>query len=142
MKQISLGNLSVTITADDTAFIVDIGSECFAETYMDGQPCRWPNPADGKMWSYIKGPAANVRIPVPYPGKHELGLLIGGRLFKSEHDFPDLYAEPEIQDEPAEQPAGEPEKTIPVRVDVLRGLFGQLMDAAACVEALLAQEDK
>ena len=111
MKQIELGNLDVTITADDTAFIVEIGGTCFAETYMDQQPYRWPNPADnGRLWGYIKGPAS-VRIPVPDPGKHELELLIGGRLFKCEHDFPDPNAEPTLEpDEPEEpeQPAEEP----------------------------------
>ena len=71
-------------------------------------------------------------------GVHRVGVYCAGCWVL------DTYVEvPEIaKDEPAEQPAGEPEKTIPVRVDVLRGLFGQLMDAAACVEALLAQEDK
>lgn len=165
MKQISLDKLNVIITADNTAFIVKIGNECFAETYMDGQTCRWPNPADGKMWGYIKGPATNVRIPVPYPGKHELGLLIGGRLFKQEHDFPDLYAEPEQPaesdpeqpEQPAEEPAEGPEQpvehepeqpaeerknTVSIDVNNIKAMLQDLRNMVVFMEAALNQEDE
>ena len=116
-------NPTAEVRADVGVIIVSVGNGHY-EVYIDQK---------------MQQPALNYNLTREYPaepGVHRVGVYCAGRWVL------DTYVEvPEIaKDEPAEQPAGEPEKTIPVRVDVLRGLFAQVMDAAACLEALLSKE--
>ena len=131
MKAYNISNPIVNVAADDTAFIVEIGNQCFAETYMDREPCTWPNPKDGKMWGYIQGPAT-VRVPVPCPGKHNFAVLVGGRLIPDppyEHDFPAPNAAPEPAPEPVpEQPEKPIESALTVEnLKAMKALFVPLL---------------
>ena len=119
-------NPTAEVRADVGVIIVSVGDGHY-EVYIDQK---------------MQQPALNYNLTHEYPaepGEHRVGVYSAGR-FVLDKMITVPAKEPEIQDEPAEQPAGEPEKTIPVRVDVLRGLFAQLMDAAACLEALLSKE--
>ena len=110
-----------------------------------------------------------VIIPMQ-PGTHRLDVYSQGRFITPEGGVIGVFGEEEPEqpkeepeaettpaaeelepapDHPAEEPAHnpepeqtaeEPEKTVSVSVDTLRVLFAHLMDAAACVEALLNQE--
>ena len=113
------------VGVDVGRIVVNVG-EGFYEIYID-QKMQQPALYNGQTESW---PAA--------AGAHRVSVYSAGRwVIDTDVEVP----EP-VKEAPAEQPAVESEKTIPVRVEVLRGLFGQMMDAAAYLEALLAPEDK
>ena len=111
------------VGVDVGRIVVNVG-EGWYEIYID-MKMQQPALRNGQTESF---PAA--------PGVHRVGVYCAGRwVIDTDVEVPEI-----VQEAP-EQPA-EPEKTVNVRVDVLRGLFAQAMDISACLEALLAQEDE
>ena len=121
MSKIKTGadlNPTAEARADVGKIIVSVG-DGYYEVYIDKK---------------MQQPSLNYNLTHEYPaapGEHRIGVYSAGR-----------FVLDQTITVPAEKPAqpAESGKTVSVRVDVLRGLFGQLMDAAACVEALIEQE--
>lgn len=107
------------VGVDVGAIIVSVGSG-FYEIYIDKvmqQPALY-NGQEGRFHAVA--------------GVHRVGVYCAGQWVI------DTFVEvPAVVKEAPVETAAE---TVSVKKDVLRGLFGQLMDAAACVEALIEQE--
>lgn len=135
MSQNDTNKPVVNITADDTAFIVDVQTDCFAEIYMDHQPCTYPHPETGKPWSYIKGPAT-VHIPVPNPGKHDFAVYISGQLIPDppyEHIFPDPNEK--------EEPISISKKDLLALAEYIKNMAETLLETATSIFDLFSNNE-